>query len=141
RYKDIPDTHFFICAHHSLSGSIPRTTSFPALLGKMHKRGISPKGNSGFPLETFAGNSSQMFPVSDTWEECFSHGMQHVFANEVATNGLDEESEAMKKSIIPGVRYPLETGGRSITPRLVHGDLWDHGNASVNMATGKPLIF
>jgi len=118
---------------------------FPALLAEMHKCGVSPNGKFGFPMETFAGNSSQMFPISDTWEECFLGGLQHVFENEVATHGRgDEEFEELKKrvmdKVIPRLLRPLETGGRSITPCLVHGDLWD-GNASVNVDTGKSTIF
>ena len=72
-------------------------------------------------------------------------GLQHVFENEVATHGRgDEEFEELKKrvmdKVIPRLLRQLETGGRSITPCLVHGDLWD-GNASVNVDTGKSTIF
>ncbi|KAK0118305.1 hypothetical protein ONS95_012599 [Cadophora gregata] len=143
-YENVADTHFFVCKFHEMSHDIPDCRDFPAMLAEMHKRGVSPNGKFGFLIGTFAGNSSQIFPVSDTWEECFTHGLKHVFANEVATHGIDEEFEMLKKSVvekvIPRLLRPLETGGRSITPRLVHGDLWD-GNASVDVVTGKPMIF
>ena len=57
---------------------------------------------------------------------------------------IDTEFEELKKrvmdKVIPRLLRQLETGGRSITPCLVHGDLWD-GNASVNVDTGKSTIF
>ncbi|CZS96635.1 uncharacterized protein RAG0_05888 [Rhynchosporium agropyri] len=85
-----------------------------------------------------------MFPVSDTWEDCFSKGMQGIFAAELKTHGPDEEIEmltkAMVEKVIPRLLRPLETEGRTVVPRLVHGDLWD-GNASVDVSTGSPLIF
>lgn len=56
----------------------------------------------------------------------------------------DGEFEELKKEVmdkvVPRLLRPLETGGRSITPCLVHGDLWD-GNASVDVDTGRPIIF
>ncbi|XMA09023.1 hypothetical protein WAI453_001814 [Rhynchosporium graminicola] len=46
----------------------------------------------------------------------------------------------MFPKVIPRLLRPLETEGRTVVPRLVHGDLWD-GNASVDVSTGSPLIF
>lgn len=42
--------------------------------------------------------------------------------------------------IIPRLLRPLESEGRTLTPCIVHGDLWD-GNASVDVNTGHPMIF
>jgi protein-ribulosamine 3-kinase len=41
--------------------------------------------------------------------------------------------------VTPRLCRPLETGGRSIRPHLIHGDLWD-GNASFVKITGLPVI-
>lgn len=110
----------------------------------MHKRGVSPDGKFGFPIATFGGNKKQFFPVSDTWEECYSKGLKQFFENDMETHGPDEEFERLSKAIftavIPRPLRPLETEGRTITPSLVHGDLWD-GNASVDVATGMQVIF
>jgi protein-ribulosamine 3-kinase len=48
--------------------------------------------------------------------------------------------QAILAKVIPQLLRPMETEGRSVVPRLVHGDLWD-GNTSVDTATGGPLIF
>jgi len=53
---------------------------------------------------------------------------------------MQELFEAILKKVIPRLLRPLETGGREIQPRIVHGDLWD-GNTSTNAVTDKPLIF
>jgi protein-ribulosamine 3-kinase len=143
-YESIPDTHFFVTEFHEMSEDVPDVADFPALVAELHKRGVSPDGKFGFPFKTYGGNNPQQFPISDTWEECYTKGMQGIFAAEMATHGADEEMEhlenMMVEKVIPRLLRPLETGGRSIAPRLVHGDLWD-GNASVDVATGHPMIF
>jgi protein-ribulosamine 3-kinase len=53
---------------------------------------------------------------------------------------LEKLNEQTVSKVIPRLLKPLESEGRSIIPRLVHGDLWD-GNCSVDVATGQPLIF
>ena len=42
--------------------------------------------------------------------------------------------------VIPRLLRPLETGGRQIQPRLIHGDIWA-GNASTNVDTNLPVIY
>lgn len=44
------------------------------------------------------------------------------------------------EKVILRLLRPLETGGRSIRPTLIHGDLW-HGNAETDAETGQPIIF
>ena len=54
--------------------------------------------------------------------------------------GLEGLDTAMIDKVIPRLLRPMETGGRSIKPSLVHGDLWC-GNVAVDSATGRPLIY
>ena len=64
--------------------------------------------------------------------------------NEIRSQGPDTEVqqlyEVMLKKVVPRLPRPLETGGRQIQPRLVHGDIWD-GNVSTDIATDNPIIF
>ena len=53
---------------------------------------------------------------------------------------MQQLSERLISKVIPRLLRPLETGGRQIQPRLVHGDLWD-GNTSTDIATDMPVIF
>jgi protein-ribulosamine 3-kinase len=48
--------------------------------------------------------------------------------------------QAIYEKDIPRLLRPLETEGRSVVPRLVHGDMWND-NTSVDAATDTPLIF
>lgn len=143
-YEKMEDIHFFLCSFHELTGDIPKIDDFPALVAELHSRKTSSDGTFGFPYETFGGRNPQLFPVSTSWEETFTSGMQRIFDSEENTHGYDEDMAQLRKAIIekviPRLIRPLETGPDKIQPRLVHGDLWD-GNCSVDMNTGKPVIF
>lgn len=127
-----------------MSGGIPSAAKFTELVAKLHKQNPSPTGQFGFPLVTYGGRNPQFFPVTKSWEECFSTGMKMIFDQEEETQGPDEELAVLRKGffelVIPRLLRPLETEGRTLTPRLVHGDLWD-GNISVDIKTGKSVIF
>jgi protein-ribulosamine 3-kinase len=60
------------------------------------------------------------------------------------TQGSDPEIKDLLEKIIakviPPLLRPLETGGRRIVPRLIHGDLYS-GNVSVNVGTGAPILY
>lgn len=53
---------------------------------------------------------------------------------------LKDLMPGMFGKVIPRLLRPLESGGRSITPSLVHGDLWC-GNAAVDLENDIPLVF
>ena len=70
--------------------------------------------------------------------------MKLVMENEERSQGSDPEvqnmcQETISKVILRLLRS-LETGGRQIQPRLVHGDIWD-GNVLTNSETNTPIIF
>ncbi|KAK3935809.1 hypothetical protein QBC46DRAFT_461873 [Diplogelasinospora grovesii] len=138
-YVEEPDTYFFVCRFYDLmlgdsnrgdtdkkSNKIPDVSVFPALVAELHKRGESKTREFGFPLTTYGGR------------------LGTVFDAEEKTQGPDEEltrlREGIMTKVIPRLLRPLETEGRTLTARLVHGDLWD-GNASVDVNTGRPVIF
>lgn len=145
-YRNDPDACFFVCRYHELSGDIPDVEDFPMLLAEMHKseKAKSPTGEFGFGKVTYGGRNPVFFPMSKTWEECFSAGLSATFDLEESTHGPDSEltelREGVMTKVIPRLLRPLETEGRSVIPTFVHGDLWD-GNASVDVNTGKPMIF
>lgn len=139
-----PDTYFFICRFRELSNDIPDVADFPALLAEFHRRSKSTTGEFGFPITMFGGRNPQAFPLTKSWEECFSKGLDKIFDMEEQTHGPDEEMQRLREGlmtkVIPRLLRPLETEGRVLVPSLVHGDLWD-GNASVDVETGHPMIF
>jgi len=143
-YEAEPDTWFFICRYCELSGGTPDASDFPALVAEMHSRGSSTKGEFGFPVVAFGGRNPSWFPVTNSWEETFSRGLARTFELEEETHGPDEEMRRLRDGImtrvVPRLLRPLETEGRKLVPTLVHDDLWD-GNASVDVNTGRPVIF
>ncbi|KAK2788697.1 hypothetical protein FQN53_003206 [Emmonsiellopsis sp. PD_33] len=143
-YEEQPDVHFFICDFHTMTDGIPDISDFPAMLARLHKNGVSPNGKFGFFVTTYHGRLAQDTTPCDTWEESFSRGIDQFFRAEEVSQGYDEEMAELRKGImekvIPRLLRPLETEGRKVTPRLVHGDLWD-GNTSVDAETSLPIIF
>ncbi|KAK7755536.1 hypothetical protein SLS62_002470 [Diatrype stigma] len=154
-YVAEPDAHFFLCRFCALTGEIPSLRDddddFPRLIAELHKRGVSPTGRFGMPYATYSGRNPLYFPPSDSWEECFAKGLAAIFDMEADTHRevdddgeLRELREGIMTRVIPRLLHPLETEGRALTPRLVHGDLWD-GNASVEVKAGgggsQPRIF
>lgn len=143
-YENQHDVHFFLCNFHEMTDDIPDVTNFPSMLAQLHKNGVSPNGKFGFPITTYQGRLPQDTTECDTWEECFTRSIQRFFEQEEESQGYDEEMvelrNAILKKVIPRLLRPLETGGRKVLPRLVHGDLWD-GNTSVDVATDLPVIF
>ncbi|KAG9382391.1 Fructosamin-kin domain containing protein [Pyrenophora tritici-repentis] len=143
-YKNEADTYFFLCAFHDMTNEVPEVSDFPALVAKLHKKGVSPSGKFGFPVSTYQGRLQQDTTECDTWEESFSRGIRRFFELGEDSQGYEQEMaelrEAIMEKVIPRLLHPLETEGRSIFPCLMHGDLWD-GNTSVDAAMGSPVIF
>lgn len=145
-YKDDPDAYFFVCRYEELTGDIPNPGDFPELLAELHMRSEreAKPGEFGFAVTSWGGTNPVRYPLSQSWEECFTRCMELTFEMEEDTHGPDEEwarlREALLTKVIPRLLRPLETEGRSIKPALCHGNLWD-GNASVDANTGTPRIF
>ncbi|KAK7999566.1 hypothetical protein PG990_012166 [Apiospora arundinis] len=149
-YLERPDTWFYLCRYCELSGGLPPLSKFPELLAEMHRRSAaSPSAMGqgdlfGLDLVTYGGRNPHYFPPSLSWEEAFTRGLQKTFDMEEATQGPNPEMRRLRESlmtkVIPRLLRPLETDGRTVTPTLVHGDLWD-GNVSVDVYTGSPVIF
>lgn len=143
-FKSRNDAHFYICKFHELDEQLPDREEFCKKLAALHQQHVSPTGKYGFPVTTYNGDLPQDNTFASTWEESFSNGLKHMFALNKERSGVSEELEFLipdlLKKVVPRLLRPLETGGNSIKPSLVHGDLWC-GNAATDKANGKPIIF
>ncbi|OBT45387.1 hypothetical protein VE00_04014 [Pseudogymnoascus sp. WSF 3629] len=144
-YQSDPKAHFFLCEFMDMTDELPDLYNFPAKLAKLHENSVSPTGQYGFGTPTCLGVGRPHYHKwTDTWEEFYLNFFLDVAGYEQEVQGPDEEMAELVKAIAEKVILrlccPLETGGRSIKPRLIHGDLWD-GNASVVIETGLPVIF
>ncbi|TVY68624.1 Protein-ribulosamine 3-kinase-like protein [Lachnellula suecica] len=143
-YAEDTSIHFFLCEFVDMTEDIPDPNLFGKGLAELHKNGLSPNGLYGFPVPTLQGTIPQHTEWNSSWEDFFAISIAKVFANEEKAQGVDPEIQELEKAImtkvLPRLLRPLETGGRSIQPRLIHGDIWD-GNTSTNNATNLPVIF
>lgn len=143
-YASNPDIHFFLCELINMTDDIPEIQSFTETLAELHTKGISPNGKYGFEVPTYKGTIPQYTEWHDTWEESFHHSLKWFMLAEEKAQGADEEMQqlcqGMLSKVIPRLLRPLETGGRQIQPRLIHGDIWA-GNASTNIDNNMPVIY
>lgn len=143
-YTTIPDTHFFLCDFHDMTDELPDLHTFPAMLAELHRNGTSPNSQFGFPVKTYHGNTPIDHGWSKTWEEYFTRTTSVLLRLEQESQGPNQElldmADALLNKVVPRLLRPLETGGRSIKPCLIHGDLW-YGNATMDGDSGLPIIF
>jgi protein-ribulosamine 3-kinase len=143
-FKALKDAHYYLCRFHYLTGEDPEVTPFCETIARLHKESVSPNGKFGFHITTYNGNLPQDNTYADTWEEFFVKGFKHMLKLNVARGGPWPEMERLKddmiEKVIPRLLRPLETGGRSVRPSLVHGDLWC-GNTATDGETDQPLVY
>jgi protein-ribulosamine 3-kinase len=144
-YAADPNIHFFLCEFVDMTNeNILNPQELGRGLADLHMKGLSPNGKYGFSVPTLQGTIPQYTEWSDSWEEFFTKSIKKVFELELKSQGSDPEilvlEDAIVTKVIPRLLRPLETGGRKIEPRLIHGDIWD-GNVSTNKATNLPVIF
>jgi len=145
-YKSKPSTWFYLCEFHDMVDEVPEPSEFVPIIVQIHKAsmGNSPGGKYGFQVPTHLANIPNDNTWQTSWEAWFSQAMRKMFAVEEQAHGKDERLERLKKGlyekVIPRLLRPLETGGRSIQPCLVHSDLWP-GNAMLDTDTNAVIIF
>lgn len=143
-YASKDNVYFYLCSFHDMTDEVPDIDTFPSKMAELHRKAISPTGKYGFPVTTFQGRLEQNVTWTDTWEEGFSNQITKMFELEEASQGPEEEMSRLRNAImtkvIPRLSRPLESGGRKIRPRLVHGDLWD-GNTSTDVSNDNPIIY
>ena len=142
-YAANPNIHFFVSEFVEMTDDVP-DISFMASLADLHSKTQSPDNKYGFSIPTFQRTVPQHTEWTDSWEEFFSNSIKHIFDLEEKTHGVDKELKVLERAIIqkviPRLLRPLETGGRSIQPCLIHGDVWD-GNTSTRVADNSPVLF
>lgn len=143
-YAADPNVHFFLCGFVEMDDDLPDVNALAAALAELHTKGLSPNGKYGFPVPTLQGTIPQYTEWTESWEDFFTKSIKLVMENEERSQGSDPEVQELCREtlskVVPRLLRPLETGGRHIQPRLVHGDIWD-GNVSTNSETNKPVIF
>ncbi|KAK4694508.1 hypothetical protein P7C71_g3089, partial [Lecanoromycetidae sp. Uapishka_2] len=146
-YKSNEDMWFYLAEYHDMVGEVPDPRKFVSIIVKIHKEsmGKSPNGKFGFDVPTHLANIPCDNDWEETWERFFTKAMKRMLALEELSHGKDDEQfeelkEKLLTKVIPRLLRPLESGGRKLTPCLVHSDLWP-GNFMPDAATGEIMIF
>ena len=148
-YKTDPDMWFLLSDFREMGEETPDVQDLVSIIVKIHKdsAGRSPDGKFGFHVPTHLGYIANNNSWEDSWEKWFTNAMIRIFDEEERSHGDDdtqEELEVLKKGllekVIPRLLRPLESNGRSVTPCLIHTDLW-LGNIMMDVNTDELVIF
>ncbi|KAL4746266.1 hypothetical protein BDW72DRAFT_185231 [Aspergillus terricola var. indicus] len=144
-YESDPNMWFYLSAFHDMVDEVPAAEEFVPIIADIHRAsaGHSPNGQYGFHVPTHLANIPNDNTWQASWEAWFTQAMKQMFYFEEKAHGKDEKLEELKeglfKKVIPRLLRPLETGGRSIQPCLVHSDLWP-GNSMPDSDTQSIII-
>ena len=126
--KDM-NTHFFLSDFRVMDNEVPEMEALCFKLTEMHKKSHSASIKKfGFHVTTHNGTLPQHNDWKDSWEDFFTVNMKHMLELEEIAQGPDLSGELQElkrplfEKVIPRLLRPMETGGHSITPTLVHGD-------------------
>lgn len=127
-FESSKDVHFFMTEFISIHDEeYPPRSDITKLVADMHLRSqdLSPNGQYGFHVTTLNGPAYQYTKWNPSWEGFFTEFLKDLFAQERARAGpsaeFDDLSPALFNQVIPRLLRPLETGGNTIRPTLIHG--------------------
>lgn len=137
--------HFFICDFVEMksANTVAPIDVLTKGVARMHKTLVSPNGMFGNIEGCYTGPAPQVMHWTASWEECFSKHLANLFDLEERTQGDVDEIRELRRGlfekVIPRLLRPLQEGGRSIQPRMIHGDLWERNFAEkASMPEGTP---
>ena len=143
-YESDAQMWFYLCDFHDMVDKVPTINQLVPTVAKVHNDSMGKKDRYGFHVPTHLANIPNDNTWQDSWEAFFQQLMIRMFEVEGSAQAYDKAYEDIKQDIlakvIPRLLRPLETGGRSIKPCLIHSDLWP-GNCMPDGDTDKIMIF
>jgi len=122
----------------------PDPVDFISQVVELHEKGTSPNGMFGFHVPTVCGKMERTVTWEKSWAASFTHQLKDVIRYDNETNGpwpeYDAACQQLIDVVIPRLLGALQSDGREITPRLLHGDLWEQ-NVGIDMETGNIIVF
>ncbi len=124
-------------------GGAPDPVEFVDIITRIHRE-TSANGAFGYAQPTVIGKIKRTNSWQTSWGKAFACHLKDAFDYDRTTNGpwrkLRLVYEELVAHVVPRLLDVLQMGGRSITPALIHGDLWER-NVGADKATGKTVIF
>ncbi|KAK3355600.1 Fructosamine/Ketosamine-3-kinase [Neurospora tetraspora] len=146
-YVNSPNTHFYLSEFIKMrDNKLPCPSSWAAAVSDLHlnSMGWSPTGKFGLPTTTHLADVPVDNSWNASWESFWTQQMKSLFNQEERVNGRNEEVSVLRtaylEKVIPRYLRPLEVDGRSITPCLIHSDLWP-GNIKPRADTDELCMF
>ena len=144
QYECESNTHFILMEFLQIDSGLPDPEKLAVTISELHKRGTSPTGKFGFDGSNCHGRMVQEHYWDDSWCRYFTWLLDIYADEEIRVNGPYPEFEAayavLRKHVIPRLLEPLQADGQTLTPCLIHGDLW-HENVGTNHETGKIVLY
>ncbi|KAF2966274.1 hypothetical protein GQX73_g7307 [Xylaria multiplex] len=142
-YMTRPDLHFYICEFVDMVDEVPSPVAWAKAAAALHKRSVAP-GKFGFHCTTHVANVLVDNNWDSSWEVVWTHQMKALLLQDEVLHGSDGEYSKLQATffdvVIPTYLRPLETNGRSITPCLVHSNLWP-GNIKPRVGSDTVCMF
>lgn len=141
-----PGTFFLAMGFLQLIAEHPEPEGITKLISELHKRsaGCSSDARFGFHVPNCHGKIIQPNTWDASWSSYFTGLISLFFDCDMDFNGPDPEYERefahLKQHVIPRLLEPLQAGGRTLEPCLIHGDLWQE-NIGMNEETDEPMIY
>jgi protein-ribulosamine 3-kinase len=144
-HEDDSDVYFIPSVFHTMD--LTRESDpdqFAEKLFQLHTKGRSQNGMFGFPVPTALGKFERSVMWTASWAEAFTKQLQDVIGYDNAANppwpAYHATCTQLSSAVIPRFLGVLQSGGRSIRPSLIHGDLCEQ-NVGVDEQTGKTVVF
>ncbi|KAI0205357.1 Fructosamine kinase-domain-containing protein [Astrocystis sublimbata] len=138
------DGFFFLCDYLPIDHRRPDPVKLAEKVSELHRRSMSPTGQFGFHVTPYDGKLPLKVEWDRSWVSFYSKLLRGVYELDTQANGSWHEFDvAMRvtlEKVIPKLLGPLEEGGRSVKPCLIHGDLWEK-NIGTHVLTNGIYIF
>ncbi|KAL8710860.1 MAG: hypothetical protein Q9220_004663 [cf. Caloplaca sp. 1 TL-2023] len=135
--------HYCLSEARVMEDKLPDPHAFTKDLAALHQLSESPEGKFGFHVTTFKGDMPHAEGWDWSWERYFAKSLKRDFVLQFGSQGFDPEildsAPALFSRVIPRLLRPLQSGGRSIKPCLVHGNL-EYANQGTDPYTGQCLV-
>lgn len=143
-------TYFLVTEYLQLASRSAAKPSTPSLAAKLAKLHTTPapipdgfdKPMFGFPVTTCCGDTPQDNSFKSSWADFYANNrLRFILQRAEKSNGIDKDlhtlvEETASKVVPRLLRDSHLNQGNSISPVLVHGDLWS-GNAGVGRIGAK----
>ncbi|KAI1110137.1 Fructosamine kinase-domain-containing protein [Nemania sp. NC0429] len=120
--------YHYVCEYIDTYYRFPSAAVWAKAAAGLHVRSMKrPAKEFGFHCTNYVINVPIAHQWKPTWEAAWAAQMKSLLEQDAFLHGIDEEYSKLQahffKVVIPTYLRPLESGGRSITPCLIHSNL------------------